>query len=254
MTEEQMNVRHEAAQNTNKETGKIAKQECVTEPDHAAAAGTATDAQLRQAKIERRRRTIRYLSIFSIVLTIIIGIWVANTNYFTQDGQFQADIERAGIYAPILFVLFQIVQVIYPVIPGGVVSVVGYGVFNPLWGTVYNVIGIFIGSVINFLLARRFGRFFVEAFVSEEQFNKYIGWVDKGKRFYWFLFVAFFLPAAPDDFLCMVAGLTKMKLREFNIIWWLTKPISTYVFTRFTYEGVTFIFSDVIPWIMQMFQ
>ena len=39
------------------------------------------------------------------------------------------------------------IQVIYPIVPGGMTSVIGYLAFGPIWGFVYNFTGIFIGSL-----------------------------------------------------------------------------------------------------------
>ena len=40
-----------------------------------------------------------------------------------------------------------------------------------------------IGSCINFWLARRYGETLAKAFVDDDTYNKYIGYLDKGKHF-----------------------------------------------------------------------
>ena len=62
------------------------------------------------------------------------------------------------ILGPIIFMLLQILQVVIPIIPGGISSAAGVLIFGPYLGFVYNYVGISIGSVIIFLLGRRYGK------------------------------------------------------------------------------------------------
>ena len=105
-------------------------------------------------------------------------------------------------------------------------------------GFIYNTTGIFIGSVLAFLLARRYGEVFVKSFVSDQVYDKYIVYLDKGKFFERFLAMAFILPGFPDDFLCMVAGMSKMTLKKFIWITLLTKPATLYLYTVLSYHGL----------------
>lgn len=130
------------------------------------------------------------------------------------------------IWAPVTFILIQMVQVVVPIIPGGITCAVGVVIFGPWYGLLYNYIGIVVGSGINFYLARRYGQCLVKFFVKEETYDKYITWLDKGKKFDKFFALAIFFPCAPDDVLCMIAGLTKMSWKKFSAIILLGKPAS----------------------------
>ena len=109
--------------------------------------------------------------------------------------------------------------------------------FGPIWGFIYNYIGICAGSIIAFLLARKYGRTFVQAVTNEKQFTKYENWMERGNKFDWLFGIAIFLPVAPDDLLCYLAGLTKMKLRRFTWIILLGKPLALWLYSM----GVTSI-------------
>lgn len=119
----------------------------------------------------------------------------------------------------------QVVQVVFPIIPGGLTCIAGVLLFGPVWGFVYNYVGICIGSCINFSLAKQYGRPFVERSVSEKVWGKYIKWLDSPKFDLYFA-LAIFFPVAPDDFLCLLAGLTPMKFRRFVAIILLGKPLA----------------------------
>lgn len=55
--------------------------------------------------------------------------------------------------------------------------------------------------------------------------------VTEHKNFTKYFAIAIFLPLAPDDFLCYLAGTTKMKLRHFTIIILLGKPFAIAMYT-----------------------
>ncbi|MBS4749887.1 TVP38/TMEM64 family protein [Granulicatella sp. zg-ZJ] len=205
---------------------------------------------------EKYRKIVQIGATVGLVLTVLIAIWVATGTYFKptdQGGMFETHLKQLGVFGPILFILIQIIQVVLPIIPGGAVSVSGTVVWGYEWGFVYNYIGIFIGSMIAFHLARQYGEFFVKCFVSDETYDKYMGWTRNEKRFSWILGILFFLPAAPDDILCMIAGLTTMSFKKFVWIFIPTKAVSTYVFTVMMQEMIFFFIHHIWPWLTNFF-
>ena len=179
-------------------------------------------------------------------LGILFSVWIAiyikmHPNVFAVGGSFQYFLKQLGVLGPLLFIGIQIIQVLYPVIPGGLTCVVGHVLFGPFMGFMYNTTGILIGSVLAFLLARRYGETFVKSFVSDQVYDKYIVYLEKGKIFERFLATAFILPGFPDDFLCMVAGMSKMNLKRFIWITFLTKPATLYIYTVLSYHGIQII-------------
>lgn len=195
--------------------------------------------------IKLNRKVIQLLTVIGTLLTIILLVWVYKSGFFEAEGSFKAILEDMGIYGPILFLLIQIIQVVYPVIPGGITLIVAQLVFGPLWGFVYSFVGVLIGSIINFILARKYGKTFVRAFVSEQTYQKYYTWLIQGKRFDWVLASAFALPGFPDDFLCMVAGLTKMSMKRFMTIFMIFKPVTLYLYGVGAASLLTWLFLNV---------
>ncbi len=176
-----------------------------------------------------QKKTKTVVNILTIVcMAVIIGfcIYGWKTGIFSDRNQMETIIRATGIWGPGIFILIQIVQVVIPIIPGGISCAVGVILFGPWGGLLYNYIGIVIGSFINFYLARRYGQCFVKFFVKEETYEKYSAWLDRGKKFDKFFALAIFFPVAPDDFLCMLAGLTKMSWKRFSAIIVLGKPAS----------------------------
>lgn len=170
-------------------------------------------------------------TILGVIATIIFIIICFKKNVFSSPESLQDYLLQFGLLAPLIFMMLQMAQVVFPIIPGGLTCVAGVICFGPLWGFLYNYISICIGSCINFLLIRKYGKPLLIQLSSQKLYDKYIGWLDKGQRFDKLFAIAIFLPVAPDDFLCMLAGLTKMTFKKFAMIIALCKPCSILLYS-----------------------
>lgn len=147
-----------------------------------------------------------------------------------MDGKFesvdtlQAYIKGFGLFAPLILIILQAMQVIFPILPGFLGCAVGAVLFGCAGGFWCNYIGISAGSIIAFFLARRYGVKLVEKMFSKEQYEKYSGWADRSKSYIAFLFLGMALPLFPDDFFCYFSGLTKMQAKKFAAIIVIGKP------------------------------
>ena len=194
-------------------------------------------------KVARYRKLIQILTVIGLVICAVVVYFIFNGTYFkpeSEGGQFTVHLRELGVWGPLVFILIQIIQVVIPVIPGGMTSVSGNFVFGVGMGFLYNYIGITIGSIIAFFLARKYGKFFILCFITEKCYDKYMSWTHDVNRFAWILGTLLFLPAAPDDILCMIAGLTPLSFKKFILIFIPTKAISTFVFTWLMQEGILF--------------
>lgn len=171
------------------------------------------------------------LSALGIAATIILCVYWYKLGIFTSTDTMTGFISNIGRWGVLVFVAIQIIGVVIPPIPGGLVCLAGVVLFGPVYGFWYNYIGISIGSVINFILARKYGKPLIKSMTSEKIYQKYIGWLDKGKKFDTLFAWAIFFPVAPDDFLCLLAGITKMTLKKFVAIILLCKPFSTLLYS-----------------------
>ncbi|GAA4293021.1 VTT domain-containing protein [Anaerocolumna aminovalerica] len=178
----------------------------------------------------QRRKFINNLLKFSTWIGLgvfcLFIVYGYKAGLFSSTESFREFILRFGMWSGLIFVLIQIAQVIVPIIPGAVSCVAGIIIFGPWVGFLYNYIGICIGSILVFLLSKKYGKDFVKGIIGEKSYNKYIGWIDRGRKFDTMFALAIFFPVAPDDLLCYIAGLTKMKLEKFVAIILLGKPMS----------------------------
>ena len=95
----------------------------------------------------KERMTLQVLSLAGLVACVILALWGWRTGVLTSQEQMQALVHSCGAVGVVLFILFQAVQVVVPVLPGGIGCLAGVLIFGPVWGFVYNYVGICIGSL-----------------------------------------------------------------------------------------------------------
>lgn len=187
------------------------------------------------------RRIINIISIIGIGVSIALTIYFINLGVFKDINALRGLVGDSVILGPVIFMLIQVLQVVIPIIPGGISSAAGVLIFGPTAGFIYNYVGICLGSVIIFLLGRRYGKPFILSMISDKTYNKYIGWLDNQSRFEKLFALAIFLPVAPDDALCLMAGLTNMSTKRFTLIILLAKPASIFLYSLALIYGGTFL-------------
>lgn len=141
----------------------------------------------------------------------------------------QSFLLQFGIWTPLVFFLLQLLQIIIAPIPGGTVGLVGGALFGTIGGFLISATGTLAGSVIVFLLSKRFGRPFVIRFVSSELIEKYDQ--IKESKLNTVLFLIFLFPLFPDDMLCFIAGLSPMPVKTFILIVMLARTPSVFINT-----------------------
>lgn len=177
------------------------------------------------------RKLINFISIIGLGVSIALTVYFINLGVFKDINALRGLVGHSVILGPVIFILIQILQVVIPIIPGGISTAAGVLIFGPYAGFVYNYVGICIGSVIIFLLGRRYGKPFILSLISDKTYDKYIGWLDNQSRFEKLFALAIFLPVAPDDALCLMAGLTNISVKKFSLIIFLAKPLSIFLYS-----------------------
>ena len=173
----------------------------------------------------------KWFEITGWILFAVGVVWAWRAGLFTDTEKLQALLEKSGILAPLLFVIVQAVQVVIPIMPGAIGCVFGVVFFGAFWGFVFNYIGICIGSVCAFLLARKYGMMFVQNMTGSKFYNKYQHFLEKENQFEKMFALLIFLPVAPDDFLCYLAGVSRMRLTRFTTIILLGKPAAIFLYS-----------------------
>lgn len=170
---------------------------------------------------------IRIIPIIGLLFFLVLIIYAYQHGIFRSTTSLQRFIQQFGEYAVVIFILLQIIQVIIPILPGGISSVAGLLMFGNGWGLLYSCIGLIIGEAIGFLLVRYYDVSFVQLILSPKKYQKFDQLLtQKTKDIKKVLCLTMLIPFAPDDLVCLVAGLTKISFKEYIQIVLLLKPWS----------------------------
>lgn len=154
-----------------------------------------------------------------LVLSALV-FWFAGrplVRFAREPELFRTWVDQQGVWAPALFVGMVILQVIVAVIPGEPLEIAAGYAFGAWEGTLLCILGAFLGSVMVFLLVRRFGARAVEVFFPLEKLQS-LRFLQNERRLTVWVFFIFLLPGTPKDVLCYFVGLTKLPLRSWLVI------------------------------------
>ncbi|MFU2204946.1 TVP38/TMEM64 family protein [Streptococcus pluranimalium] len=182
------------------------------------------------------QKLIRFLGILLVIATGLLIIWLYRIGILNDSNMLKAVVVKYEVLGPLIFIVVQIIQVVFPVIPGGVTTVIGFLVFGWWRGFIYNYIGIIIGSFILFLLVKKFGRKFILLFVKEDTFYSYEKRLES-KGFENFFILSMVAPFAPADVMVMITALTNMSVKRFLLIIMLAKPFSIVAYSAILIYG-----------------
>lgn len=165
---------------------------------------------------EKHRKGLWILSIAVFLLFCVFVGWyvgVPMVRMARDPQQFQAWVDRSGIWGRLLFVGMVYLQVIVALIPGEPLELAGGYAFGALEGTLLSMAGIVLGSWTIFSLVRRLGPKFVEVFFPEKEMKR-LAFLKNPKKAKVLAFILMTIPGTPKDLLSYFAGLTPLTLKQ----------------------------------------
>lgn len=154
-----------------------------------------------------------------VVFWFRIPIWEKITDLyrlFSDREKIRLLISSFGTSAPPVFMLVQILQVIFAPVPGEATGFIGGYLFGALPGFIYSSIGLTVGSWLNFVIGRFLGERYVRKRIPAHQFQKIDGLVKRQGVIV--LFILFLFPGFPKDYLCLALGVTTLPIKIFLLL------------------------------------
>ena len=177
--------------------------------------------------MEEKRLNIKELLKNSIPIIIFIALMGILTlicmpyiqGLATEEGraEFKAWIDSIGFVGWLITLAIQLLQIFVAFIPGEPVELMLGYVWGPWLGTLTCLIGIFIGTLVIFLMVRRFGIKFVQKMVGTDDLTKYKFLSDKNKLELT-IFILFFIPGTPKDPLTYIAPIAPIHPIKYLLI------------------------------------
>lgn len=172
------------------------------------------------------KRLMQAASALGFAACIAAAVWGWQSGVLISQQALERWVAGCGVWGPLGFTAFQAVQVVVPVLPGGLGCLAGVVLFGPWQGFLYNYVGICAGSLAAFAIARSCGRPLLYRMFPASLIEKYDRWSEEKGRFARWFALLIFLPVAPDDYLCFLAGTTGISWQKYTAILLLCKPFS----------------------------
>lgn len=183
-----------------------------------------------------------------ICLVILVLAAVSVIAYFTLKEFGITDIEtlreiisNCGAWGWVVFILlFTLSSTLLCFIPGTSATFIGVSIvlFGALKGFIVSTISVFLASTLMFLIGHFCGEKVAIKLVGKEALEKAQNLLDMKSKM--LLPLMFLFPIFPDDALCLVAGMTKMKYWYFAII--------AVIFRTIGIATICFLGSGFINW------
>ena len=177
--------------------------------------------------IESTHKNIRRILISGAVVCFIVFLGYVYHQYlwekityvyhlFGDREQIKTFVASFGQGAPAIFIIIQILQVLFAPFPGEATGFIGGFLFGAAKGFLFSSIGLTLGSWINFTIGRFMGKRFVRKLIPERQLDR----LDKiiKRQGVIVLFILFVIPGFPKDYLCLFLGLSTLPLKIFLIL------------------------------------
>ncbi len=173
------------------------------------------ESEQRGKKLQKTRKVVR---IILIILTLLFCVFLGYVivKFATNKELFKTWMNDHGVFGAIIYIIMVMFQVIVALVPGEPVEIAGGYAFGAIQGTLLYLIGSTIGSMLVFLLVKKYGGEFVEMVFSNKDI-KGLEFLRNKKREVLLIFL-FVIPGTPKDLLCYFAGLTTINTRVWLIV------------------------------------
>lgn len=149
--------------------------------------------------------------IFLVLVVAVTILMIPVMRLMMQEGgkeQLIAKIQSYGIFAPLLFVLLQVIQIVVAFIPGGPIPMIGGAVFGMVPGILLSLAGSFLGTAMVYYLVQWIGRPLLNLFVKEEHLERF-SFLKNRRKMEWIVFLLFLCPGLPKDALTYIVAFNK---------------------------------------------
>ncbi|MGB7520788.1 MAG: TVP38/TMEM64 family protein, partial [Spirulinaceae cyanobacterium] len=128
----------------------------------------ADSVEIENSKIKKKsKKPWLKLAIGAVVIAaVIIIVNQTGLTDFIKPEKLQELADKAGVFAPLGYILIYIVAAVFGV-PGTILTLSSGAVFGPFWGTLWTVIGATLGATAAFLVSR-----FIAGDWAKQQFAK----------------------------------------------------------------------------------
>lgn len=220
-------------------------------------------------KTLKKLRKILFFIVIVIFIIIIIKLFPIFKGLTTREGRasFSSKIDELGWLGPFAIIAMAICKVIVIFLPGEPIELLSGMCYGPVLGLIILYIGYTISGFLIALAVKKFGIELVNDVVPKDKLEKVQNMIDANpKKIEITLFVLYFLPVIPKDFLTYIGSLLPISIKKFLFISLFarfpavlsstivgSKILSGDIFTIVIVYGVTYLISAIIAGLYNKF-
>lgn len=169
------------------------------------------------------KKVRKIIAVLILILFIIGFIKILPTfmSIVTEEGriEFEKHVNSLGIKGAISIIALEICKIFLVFLPGEPIELVAGMCYGPLIGLLTIYIGVIISNIVIIFSVKKYGIKFVRDIVPEDKLLKVRKMInDNPDRSEITLFVLYFLPVLPKDFITYIASLLPISKKKFLII------------------------------------
>lgn len=172
---------------------------------------------------KKMKKKLAIVGVLIVIAAILCVIYAPQLIALAKEPKVLADyLASFGYLGWVIFIVFEIIQVIIALIPGDLFHISAGFIYNMPLGFILAYLGEVLGAFIAFGLAKYFGADIVKKFTSEENIEKLSKLINSARGTVGIL-VLCLIPAIPKDILLYVAGITPIKPSRFLTVYLLCR-------------------------------
>ena len=171
-------------------------------------------------RFKRFSAILKLLVLLVIIVAIPLYIYFGHheiIDQFSSLDAVEAFFEEYHGHSVVVYLIFQVLQIVICVIPGQALQVAAGYLFGFGMGYLWTILGAALGSVLTFYLAKLLGRDAMEMIFGERKIMEVLNSINS-KRGVLALFVIYLIPGIPKDICTYAAGLSSIKIKPFLIV------------------------------------
>ena len=213
-----------------------------------------------KAKFNRYVAILKLFILFGIIIGLSITITIFAPDFasiFQDTNKAKAFLLQYKAASILVFILLQIVQIVVAILPGQVLQFVAGYVYGFGFGIFWSMVGIMLGTIITFYLAKLLGKDAMHIIFGEERITKFVN-ILNSKKAYTVIFVIFLIPGIPKDLISYAAGISEIGIKPLlvlSLVGRFPALVATIAMSRLLYNGSyialgIFIFAIIVLFIL----
>lgn len=175
---------------------------------------------MEKEKIKKTRKLIFFLLLIVFII-VILKLMPLFTSLATYEGRasFSVRIKSLGLSGAFLILLLEICKIVVVFLPGEPIELLSGMCFGPVLGTLIIYVGVIFTTILIYKAVKKYGMDLVEDIVPEDKFKRIQDMLkNKSAAVETTLFVLYFLPLVPKDFLTYIGSLLPIRFSKFLFI------------------------------------